>query len=71
MSTNACCNAQAWKTNAKNLVIKIMRDEVGKVTESDPNKVIVDYISGGRTVTDLLVQNSREAYSPAKVYNLP
>ena len=42
-------------TNAKNLVIKIMRDEVGKATESDPNKLIIDYISGGRTVTDLLV----------------
>jgi hypothetical protein len=25
------------ETNAKNLVIKIMRDEVGKATESDPN----------------------------------
>ena len=35
------------ETNAKNLVIKIMRDEVGKATESDPNKLIVDYISGG------------------------
>ena len=35
------------KLNAKNLVIKIMRDEVGKATESDPNKLIVDYISGG------------------------
>ena len=45
--TSACCNAQAQRTNAKNLVIKIMRDEVGKATESDPNKLIVDYISGG------------------------
>ena len=35
------------KLNAKNLVIKIMRDEVGKAKESDPNKLIVDYISGG------------------------
>ena len=35
------------KLNAKKLVIKIMRDEVDKATESDPNKLIVDYISGG------------------------
>ncbi len=35
------------ETNAKNLVMKIMRDEVGKTTESDPNKLIIDYISGG------------------------
>jgi hypothetical protein len=35
------------KLNAKNLVIKIMRDEVDKATESDPNKLIVDYVSGG------------------------
>ena len=46
-SNHKCCNAQAQRTNAKNLVIKIMRDEVGKATESGPNKLIVDYISGG------------------------
>ena len=46
-----CCNAQEGKTNAKNLVIKIMRDEVGKATESESNKVIVDYISGGQSLT--------------------
>ena len=46
-SNHKCCNAQVQRTNAKNLVIKIMRDEVGKAKESDPNKLIVDYISGG------------------------
>ena len=51
MQTGKCCNAQAQRTNAKNLVIKIMRDEVGKATESDSNKVIVDYISGGQSLT--------------------
>ncbi len=30
------------ETNAKNLMIKVMRDEVGKATESDPNKLIID-----------------------------
>ncbi len=39
------------ETNAKNLVIKIMREAVGKATESDPNKLITDYISGGQSLT--------------------
>ncbi len=48
--------AQAWKTDAKNFVVKIMRikDEEGqtvKTKEDDSNKLLIDDVSGDEALS--------------------